>query len=83
MQEQPNGLIDKRADEQPQSTTAPTPEDLTERFIQERKYLKSVTAKTLKWYKYSFRAFRGAMGSKDSIGARIADFVSGAYRLYR
>ena len=72
MQEQPIEAIGQRVDEEPQPTTTPAP-DLTERFIQERKYLKSVTHKTLEWYKYSFHAFRGAMGSKDTIGAKIAE----------
>jgi integrase/recombinase XerD len=55
----------------PQPTTPPP--CLTERFVQERKYLKSVAEKTLAWYGHSFHAFRGAMESKAMIGARITE----------
>jgi hypothetical protein len=38
--------------------TSPSPSlSSTERFIQERKYLKNVTEKTLSWYAQSFNAF--------------------------
>ena len=45
----------------------------TERFIQERKYLKAVTPKTLAWYRNSFRAFEGALESAAAINARIVE----------
>ena len=46
---------------------------MTEKFIQERKYLKAVTDKTLAWYKDSFRAFEGALESTETINARIVE----------
>jgi hypothetical protein len=42
-------------------------------FIEERKYLKNVTTKTLAWYEESFRAFDGALDSKQTINQRIVD----------
>jgi hypothetical protein len=46
---------------------------MTEKFIQERKYLKAVSEKTLLWYKDSFRAFEGALDSTETINARIVE----------
>jgi site-specific recombinase XerD len=46
---------------------------LTEEFITERQYLKNVSAKTLSWYRQSFKAFDGAMESKASMVVRIAE----------
>ena len=40
-------------------------------FIQERKYLKNVTPKTLAWYQTSFKAFGGALESEAAIKQRI------------
>ncbi len=41
-------------------------------FIQERVYLKGVSPRTVEWYQGSFRAFANALGSKQTIIARIA-----------
>ena len=46
---------------------------MTEQFIQGRKYLKAVTPKTLLWYKCSFAAFSGAIGSREAINKRIVE----------
>lgn len=46
---------------------------LTEEFITERQYLKNVSAKTLSWYRQSFKAFAGAMDSRATIVARITE----------
>lgn len=46
---------------------------MTEQFIQERKYLKAVSDKTLAWYKDSFKAFAGALDSTETINARIVE----------
>jgi hypothetical protein len=46
--------------------------DHTDEFIRERRYLKGVSQKTLDWYKWSFKAFEGALDSKASIIERIA-----------
>jgi integrase/recombinase XerD len=46
---------------------------MTEKFIQERKYLKAVSEKTLLWYKDSFRAFEGALDSTETINARVVE----------
>jgi integrase len=46
---------------------------MTEQFIQGRKYLKAVTPKTLIWYKCSFAAFNGAIGSREAINKRIVE----------
>jgi hypothetical protein len=40
-------------------------------FIEERRYLKNVTTKTIAWYEQSFRAFEGALDSKEAINQRI------------
>jgi integrase/recombinase XerD len=40
-------------------------------LIQERKYLKNVTSKTLAWYEQSFRAFEGALESAQTIKQRL------------
>jgi site-specific recombinase XerD len=45
----------------------------TEKFIEERKYLKGVTDKTLAWYRDSFRAFHGALESEDQVKRRIVE----------
>jgi hypothetical protein len=45
----------------------------TAKFIEERKYLKGVTEKTLHWYQYSFRAFEGALNTEDQIKQRIVE----------
>ena len=45
----------------------------TDDFIRERTYLTGVSASTLQWYKSSFKAFAGAMGSKEQIIRRIAE----------
>jgi integrase/recombinase XerD len=61
----------QRVGEQPTAPVAPvTPADHTERFIQERRYLKSVTPKTESWYRQAFHAFDGALTNKASIGGR-------------
>ena len=44
-----------------------------EQFIRERQYLKGVSAKTLDWYRHSFRAFERAIQGKESIVSRIAE----------
>jgi hypothetical protein len=44
-----------------------------EQFIRERMYLKGVSPKTIDWYRYSFRAFEGAIQSKEAVIARIAE----------
>jgi site-specific recombinase XerD len=46
---------------------------MVEQFITERKYLKNVTSKTLAWYRHSFKAFDGSLGSKAALTARIAE----------
>jgi integrase/recombinase XerD len=47
-----------------------------ENFIQERVYLKGVSPRTVEWYHGSFRAFKNALGSKQTIIARIAELKS-------
>jgi integrase/recombinase XerD len=47
------------------------PPSKTEEFIQERRYLKNVTTKTIAWYEQSFKAFDGALDSKQAINQRI------------
>ncbi len=46
---------------------------MTEQFIQERKYLKAVSPKTIVWYHCSFKAFAGAMESKAAVNQRIVE----------
>jgi hypothetical protein len=46
-----------------------------EQFIQKRKYVKGVTEKTLLWYRNAFKAFDGALDSKATVNARIADLI--------
>ncbi len=46
---------------------------MQEQFIQERRYLAGVSEKTVVWYKTSFRAFTGALDSKQTIIGRIAE----------
>jgi hypothetical protein len=50
--------------EQPTSKIPPV-------FIEERRYLKNVTTKTIAWYEQTFKQFDGALDSKESINARI------------
>jgi site-specific recombinase XerD len=45
---------------------------LTDQFIQERKYLLAVTPKTVIWYGCGFKAFEGALESKETVNRRIA-----------
>jgi len=45
----------------------------TDQFITERTYLKGVSPATLQWHRSSFKAFNGAMGSKQEIIGRIAE----------
>ena len=45
-------------------------------FIQERRYLKNVTPKTLAWYQDSFKAFNGALESEPDIKRRIVELRS-------
>lgn len=42
-------------------------------FIQERVYLKGVSRATQEWYKWSFKAFEGALGGKAEIIQRISE----------
>jgi len=51
----------------------PSPDRLPQLFIQERKYLKAVTDKTLAWYRDAFRAFEGAADSETEIKKRIME----------
>lgn len=48
---------------------------MQEQFITERRYLKNVTAKTLAWYRGSFKAFEGALESRKSIVQRITGLL--------
>jgi integrase/recombinase XerD len=45
----------------------------TATFIQERKYLKNVSVKTLVWYETSFKAFDGALENRQTVIDRIAE----------
>lgn len=45
-------------------------------FIQERKYLKNVTPKTLAWYGDAFKAFQGALDAETAIKRRIMELRS-------
>ena len=40
-------------------------------FIEERRFLKNVTTKTIAWYEQSFRAFEGVLDSRAAINQRI------------
>jgi hypothetical protein len=40
---------------------------MVEQFIQDRKYLKAVSPKTLIWYQCSFKAFDGATSSREAL----------------
>jgi len=51
----------------------PSADRLPSQFIEERKYLKNVTEKTLAWYRDSFKAFEGALDSEASIKRRIME----------
>jgi integrase/recombinase XerD len=44
---------------------------MTQEFIRERQYLKAVSPHTLIWYGCSFKAFEGALDSKEAIRERI------------
>src|SRR5260370_27274223 len=44
---------------------------MTEQFIQERTYFKGVSMRTVGWYRWSFKAFSGAMESKAAVMERI------------
>lgn len=44
----------------------------TEQFITERMYLNGVASSTVGWYRSSFKAFEGAMESKEAMVSRIA-----------
>lgn len=46
-------------------------ETLIERFIKDRTILKSVTPKTVAWYRNSFNAFNGAIATKAAITDRV------------
>ena len=43
----------------------------TTQFITERSYLKGVSPATVQWYNSSFKAFEGALDSKQAIIERI------------
>jgi len=45
----------------------------TDKFINERKYLKAVTPCTLAWYKQSFKAFEDALETTEEIKQRIVE----------
>jgi hypothetical protein len=40
---------------------------LTHQFITERNHLKGVSPATIQWYRSSFKAFEGALGSKQAV----------------
>ncbi len=42
-----------------------------EQSIQERRYLKNVTTKTIDWYGHSFKAFEGCLDSLEALKTRI------------
>ena len=44
---------------------------MTQEFIRERQYLKAVSPRTVIWYGCSFKAFEGALDSKEAIRERI------------
>ena len=46
---------------------------MTEQFIQERRYLLGVSPRTIIWYQCSFKAFEGAMDTKEAVRQRILD----------
>jgi hypothetical protein len=46
---------------------------MTQDFIRERHYLKAVSPKTLIWYGCSFRAFEGALESRETVNRRIVE----------
>jgi hypothetical protein len=45
----------------------------TDKFIEERKYLKGVTEKTLAWYGASFHAFERALETEEQVKQRIVE----------
>ena len=45
-------------------------------FIEERRFLKNVTPKTLLWYQDAFKAFQGALDSEADIKHRIVELRS-------
>jgi hypothetical protein len=46
---------------------------LVQQFIQKRKYLLGVTPKTIIWYGCGFKAFEGAMESREAVNQRIVE----------
>jgi len=40
---------------------------MTQEFLRERQYLKAVSPQTIIWYGCSFKAFEGALDSKEAI----------------
>jgi len=46
---------------------------MTRDFIRERRYLKTVSPKTIIWYGCSFKAFEGALESKEAARQRIVE----------
>ena len=50
---------------------------MTKDFIQERLYLKGVSLRTVDWYRFSFKAFNGALESKQTIIKRISELKEG------
>lgn len=46
-------------------------QSLIQQFIQERRYFKNVTPKTVAWYRDSFRAFADAVENKATVNERI------------
>jgi integrase/recombinase XerD len=46
---------------------------MTQEFIRERQYLKAVSPKTIIWYGCSFKAFEGALESKEAVRQRIVE----------
>jgi hypothetical protein len=50
---------------------------MTQDFIRERQYLKAVSPKTIIWYGCSFKAFEGALESKEAEGFASSNSASG------
>ena len=46
---------------------------MTQNFIRERQYLKAVSPQTIIWYGCSFKAFDGALESKEAVRQRIVE----------
>src|SRR6516164_3301661 len=54
------------------STTSPSGDrKIPSVFIEERRFLKNVTTKTIAWYEQTFKVFDGALESRESINQRI------------